>query len=71
MTDPMLVPVFRAELSDSMAVHDSQRHGPATRAKMSKAQQELLNDPIRGPGYRAEKSKISLAIHSIQSQGIA
>jgi hypothetical protein len=69
MTDPMLVPVLRAELSDSMAVHGSQRHdptthGPATRAKMSKAQQELLNDPIRGPAYRAKKSKISLAIHA-------
>jgi hypothetical protein len=74
MTDPVLVPVLRAELSDSMAVHGSQRRGPAThspathslatRAKMSKAQQELLNDPIRGPAYRAEKSKISLAIHA-------
>lgn len=47
-----------------MAVHGSQRHGAATRAKMSKAQQELLNDPIRGPAYRAKKSKISLAIHA-------
>ena len=64
MPDPVLVPVLRAKLSDSMAVHGSQRHGPATRAKMSKAQQELLNDPIRGPAYRAEKSKILLVIHA-------
>jgi hypothetical protein len=69
MTDPILVPVPCAERSDSMAVHGSQRHdptthGPATRAKMSKAQQELLKDLIHGPAYQAKKSKISLAIHA-------
>ena len=47
-----------------MAVHGPQKHGPATRAKMSKKTQELLNDPIRSPAYRATRSKTIRAMHA-------
>ena len=45
---------------------------PATHAnKMSKKQQELLNDLIPGPAYRAKRSKISLTIHADPALGPA
>lgn len=71
--DPVLVPVIRAELSDSIAGRGSLSCGPATPtrdipvtcAERSKATQALRNDPIRGPAQQAKLSEASQALSDV------
>jgi len=62
ITDPMLVPVRRAELSDSMAMHGSQRHGPALRCPRHSKNYSTI--PFVVPHMGPKNRKISLAIHA-------